>query len=443
MWLNSFSRLQTYVGGIGACNQVSFLRVYNRLLSDTAEKVPVLETSQESTRVKISVPFWAKRFVAVNFKKPTTEYANVKVSEYGETFPGLPFEAVVLIEGEKDSVLNTVHKISSHLRSFDTSNLPLTEKGQQGAGLRQKCVNLIVPNAMATQISGKRGENLYKLKHEYSLDRCQISARNGLHNFGSESFDERAVYIGGESAENLEKLVNSLIELVEANPGQQLNDSLLYKDICKMIDSWTKVKVLVPFYFMPGVVKCFGKAKVGSKNMVDEYGVKLISSRYGDFYPRTRDRVVIVEGPNENVLNAVKMISNSIRSSEIPSNLQDKDLKAVNAKQNSLRFVINTDVIAENFPTNETQEDFNDKHGVQLHVKRKVSFNEKNESLNLESIVTLNGSEDDILEAAKDLISKTDYRKISTNLDFYGKYGGSKPTNVENETVQDSTVLAE
>jgi len=91
------------------------------------------------------------------------------------------------------------------------------------------------------------------------------------------------------------------------------------------VDNRTRIKFLVPVYTAGAIIGAKG-AEINK--LKSETNTQVHLSEAQEFFPGTRERIVVVTGMEENVLEVFKRISNTLRSEEIPFKETDRGDRA-------------------------------------------------------------------------------------------------------------------
>jgi hypothetical protein len=174
-----------------------------------------------TTRVKITVPFWAASALVgtkgENIKEMKRKFGtNIITSNRYENFPGSK-ERVVLIEGERKKVVQTVHEVSEFFRGLQ---VPEWYKLSDGERHRQlKGVRMVVPTVMVSEFIGKGGENAAQIRKRFQLHKLSFHSNR-------RDLNESLLYISGDE-KNVKETIEFLIE--KLNNGPKLDKNLSYQ----------------------------------------------------------------------------------------------------------------------------------------------------------------------------------------------------------------------
>jgi hypothetical protein len=174
-----------------------------------------------SSRVKITVPFWAVPALigtkGKNIKEIRMKFGtSIFTSRRDENFPGSN-EQVLLIKGENKNVVKTVHEIYDFLKALQ---IPESHKQNDGARKRQSGVNLVLPSVMVGRLMGIGGKTAFQIQERFNLDTFNF------HDQQHSDLNEQLLYISGDE-ENVREVVGYLID--ELNDGPKLDESLFYR----------------------------------------------------------------------------------------------------------------------------------------------------------------------------------------------------------------------
>ena len=355
------------------------------------------------SRVKLTVPSWCREYLLKESVSLTqfNETNNVKISFSmpEDYFPAMKRkETVVMFEGENKDVVDAVHATRNLLHDYMSanSNKPLSFNAKT-------MVNLVFPQALAKKLIGKKGSTLQSIKEQHKLDKLLVTEQNGLHNFRpGKSFTERSLVMLGKESE-VKSAVDFVLNMLHEETEHKLSDNLCYKHFNDALETWARIKVLVPFYVIPTIKQTENSA---AQSLIDLDIILRISEKD---YGYTRAKVLLVEGPRDKVFSALHVISGAIRSTDIPALHfnTEKSKYLADESRNCLRLLLPDDVVSELFEKRTEFEDFCKTSGVTLSVIKKM----KNDT-----VVYVKGEEENVLKAVTDLVSPLHYSTIKRSM---------------------------
>lgn len=191
-------------------------------------------------------------------------------------------------------------------------------------------------------------------------------------------------------------------------------------------ENYVIIKILIPVYCAGA---CIGKDGLEIQRIKNESGSRVKVSRNRDLFPRTDERVVLVSGTPDQVLEVIKFIQDKIQNENPPDN------RKVNPKRKDQVKIIVAHSAAGRIigrkgdKVNKLKEDFN----VKVYITNK---DENIPTLN-ERVVTIEGTPENVRETAKDIIKSIQENpeaRLSRNLEYrrfsenpYGSYFYSGP----------------
>ena len=372
--------------------------VFHRSFSEHVEDV----NQNNFSRVKLAVPSWSRDYLLKESASLPhfNETNNVKISfsTPDDYFPSMKRrETVVMFEGENKHVVDAVHATNNLLRNYISENSKKTSINPK------TMVNLVFPAALTKKLIGKQGATLQTIKEQHNLDTLLVSQQNGLHNFRpGKSFTERSLMIFGKESE-VKSAVDFVLNMLYEETEHKLCDNLSYKHVNDTLETWTRIKVLVPFYVIATIKQTENSA---AQSLIDLDIILRISEKD---YEYTRAKVVLVEGPRDKVFNALQVISSAIRSTDIPAlhfNTEKYEYLA-DKNRNRLPLLLPDDVVSERFGKKTEFVDFCKSSGVTLSVIQKL----KNDT-----VVYVTGEEENVLKAVTELVSPLHYSRIKRSM---------------------------
>ena len=293
--------------------------------AEVEQEVPVKQKfDNEQRRIKITLPRWSvghliglkyKHFIQMEKDCKT----NLKISKRGHFFPG-SLERVLLIEGETENVLKTIHKVYDTVRVME---IPESKYYHDVSKRRQNGIRLVSPLSFAENLKGIEGENESHTKKKFKLDQFKVNIRQ---QYGTD-FNERVIHIGGDE-ENVKDAVGFVVERLSSGP--QVDSNLNYRCIYNL----KLIKITLPQW---SVWPLIGRKFENLIQMEKDCKTNLILSEQGHFFPGSTERVLLIEGETENVLKTIHKIYDTVRVMEMSESVDNPD--AAKRRQNGIRLV--------------------------------------------------------------------------------------------------------
>ena len=186
-------------------------------------------------------------------------------------------------------------------------------------------------------------------------------------------------------------------------------------------ENYVIIKLLIPVYCAGA---CIGKDGLEIQRIKSESGARVKVSRNRDLFPRTDERVVLVSGTPDQVLEVIKFIQEKIQNENPPDNRKVNPKRKDQVKLIVAHSAAGRIIGRKGEKVNKLKQDFN----VKVYITNK---DENIPTLN-ERVVTIEGEADDVRETAKDIIHSIqenpearlsrslEYRRFSENP--YGPY---------------------
>ena len=295
--------------------------------AEVEQEVPVKQNfDNEQTRIKITLPLWSvgpligpKHENLIQMKKDCR--TNLQLSKWGHFFPG-SHERVLIIEGETENVLKTIHKIYDTVRVMEVSE-SLNNPNPDAAKRRQNVIRFIAPLSLADDLKGLERGNESHIKTKFKLD--QFNVYTGK--LYDKDFKERVIHIEGDE-ENVKDAVGFVVQRLSSGP--KVDSNLNYRFVYKPM----RIKITLPWW-------CVGPL-IGPKheNLIQikkDCKTILQLSNWGNFFPGYRERVLLIEGETEDVLKTIYKVYDTVRVMEIPESVNNPD--AAKTRQNGIRLV--------------------------------------------------------------------------------------------------------
>eukprot|EP00116_Pleurobrachia_bachei_P006602 sb/3466864/ len=186
-------------------------------------------------------------------------------------------------------------------------------------------------------------------------------------------------------------------------------------------ENYVIVKILIPVYCAGA---CIGKDGLEIQRIKTESGSRVKISRNRDLFPRTDERVVLVSGTPDQVLEVIKFVQEKIKNESPPDNRRVNPKRKDQVKLIVAHSAAGRIIGRKGDKVNKLKQDF----GVKVYITNK---DENIPTLN-ERVVTIEGSDESVRETARDIINSIqenpegrlsrslEYRKFSENP--YGAY---------------------
>ena len=293
--------------------------------AEVEQNVPVKQNfDNEQTRIKITLPRWSvgpligpKYENLIQMKKDCK--TNLRLSKRGNDFPG-SLEPVLLIEGETENVLKTIHKIYDTVRVME---IPESVNNPEAAKRRQNGISFVTPLSLAEDLKGLERENESHNKTKFKLDRFNVVTRKQY----DKDFKERVIHIRGDE-ENVKDAVGFVVERLSSGP--QVDSNLNYQ----LVNKLTRIKITLPRW---SVVPLIGPKYENLIQMEKDCKTYLQLSKLGHFFPGSLEPVLLIEGETENVLKAIHKIYDTVRVMDISEYVDNPD--AAKRRQNGISLV--------------------------------------------------------------------------------------------------------
>lgn len=191
-------------------------------------------------------------------------------------------------------------------------------------------------------------------------------------------------------------------------------------------ENYVIIKILIPVYCAGA---CIGKDGLEIQRIKSESGSRVKVSRNRDLFPRTDERVVLVSGTPDQVLEVIKFIQEKIQNENPPDNRKINPKRKDQVKLIVAHSAAGRIIGRKGDKVNKLKEDFE----VKVYITNK---DENIPTLN-ERVVTIEGSPENVRLTAKDIINSIqenpearlsrslEYRRFSENP--YGPYFYSGP----------------
>jgi len=212
-------------------------------------------------------------------------------------------------------------------------------------------------------------------------------------------------------------------------------------------ENYVVIKLLIPVYCAGA---CIGKDGLEIQRIKSESGSRVKVSRNRDLFPRTDERVVLVSGTPEQVLEVIKFVQEKIQNENPPDNRKVNPKRKDQVKLIVAHSAAGRIIGRKGDKVNKLKQDFS----VKVYITNK---DENIPTLN-ERVVTIEGSDENVRLTAADIINSIqenpearlsrslEYRRFSENpygAYFYGpppppyrqpygaqgNYGGGYPDN--------------
>ena len=191
-------------------------------------------------------------------------------------------------------------------------------------------------------------------------------------------------------------------------------------------ENYVIIKILIPVYCAGA---CIGKDGLEIQRIKSESGSRVKVSRNRDLFPRTDERVVLVSGTPDQVLEVIKFIQEKIQNENPPDN------RKINPKRKDQVKLIVAHSAAGRIIGRKG--DKVNKLKVEFDVKVYITNKDENIPTLNERVVTIEGSPENVRSTARDIINSIqenpearlsrslEYRRFSENP--YGPYFYSGP----------------
>ena len=293
--------------------------------AEVEQEVPVKQNfDNEQRRIKITLPQWSvgpligpKHENLIQMEKDCNTI--LQLSKWGNFFPGYK-ERVLLIEGETEDVLKTIYKVYDTVRVME---IPESVNNPDAAKTRQNGIRLVTPLSLAEDLKGLERENESHTKTKFKLDQLNVVTRKQFDN----DFKERVIHIGGNE-ENVKDAVGFVVERLSSGP--QVDSNLNYQ----LVNKLTRIKITVPGWSVGPLI---GPKYENLIQIKKDCNTILQLSKWGNFFPGYKERVLLIEGETEDVLKTIYKVYDTVRVMEIPESVNNPD--AAKTRQNGIRLV--------------------------------------------------------------------------------------------------------
>ena len=371
--------------------------------AEVEQKVPVKQKfDNEQRRIKITLPRWSvgpligpkyKNFILMEKDCKT----NLKISKRGHFFPG-SLERVLLIEGETENVLKTIHKIYDTVRVME---IPESKYYHDVLKRRQNVIRLVSPLSFAEDLKGLERENESHTKTKFKLDQFKVNTRQ---QYGTD-LKEGIIHIGGDE-ENVKDAVGFVVERLSSGP--QVDSNLNYRCIYNL----TRIKITLPQWSVGPLV---GPKFKNLLQMEKDCKTNLLLSAKGHFFPGSQEQVLVIEGETENVLKTIYKVYDTVRVMEILESIDNPD--AAKRRQNGIRLVIPL-TFAEDLKRIERENESHIKTKFNLDRFNVLTWRQYHEDFK-ERLIHICGDEENVKMALSSVIkSLSSGHKVDRNLDY-------------------------
>ncbi|KAL5267798.1 hypothetical protein ACHWQZ_G004744 [Mnemiopsis leidyi] len=355
--------------------------------------------SVDNIHVKVLFPYYARKDIiglqGEHIQRLQLDFnCKVQIAPYGHLFPGT-LETILLIEGSKDNVMKVMGRVRDVVKTVD---LPMKLKRFEWARQRTNCLNILVPLKWGETFKYCDGGKLLKsMAEKHSLDHvyCLNKQRNSV---STEGLMESIVALKGGSEEVM-RAGEELIDMMKAD-GELLNISkdLMYKHFYHEPSSLVRVKMLLPSYV---IGKFMGSGSEALKYLRADMDCSIKLSKYGHLFPGSLERVLMIEGKDENVIKVIKKVNDLLDGeSDVRDDLPEVTWNKHRHKQ--LKFVV---------PLAWGQKLIRDRGEMlkTIQMNNKLMFVNMDKSCCSsapelrEAVVTLGGEKENLLEAGLEL----------------------------------------
>jgi len=193
-------------------------------------------------------------------------------------------------------------------------------------------------------------------------------------------------------------------------------------------ENYVIIKILIPVYCAGA---CIGKDGLEIQRIKSESGSRVKVSRNRDLFPRTDERVVLVSGTPDQVLEVIKFIQEKIQNENPPDNRKINPKRKDQVKLIVAHSAAGRIIGRKGDKVNKLKEEFD----VKVYITNK---DENIPTLN-ERVVTIEGSPENVRSTAKDIINSIqenpearlsrslEYRRFSENPYATYFYSGPPP----------------
>lgn len=193
------------------------------------------------------------------------------------------------------------------------------------------------------------------------------------------------------------------------------------------VDNRTRIKFLVPVYTAGAIIGAKG-AEISKLKTETQTQVHLSEAQ--EFFPGTRERIVVVTGMEENVLEVFKRIGHTLRTEEIPSKETDRGDRA-EKRRKTMKCLVPASIAGKIVgKKGETVQKMQNEHSVKIDVtpsaKAIPGLDERG--------VDITGEAENVLEAGREVVrmlNEEPEKRMSSSLIYssfqqggYGPQGG-------------------
>ena len=183
------------------------------------------------------------------------------------------------------------------------------------------------------------------------------------------------------------------------------------------VDNRTRIKFLVPVYTAGAIIGAKG-AEISK--LKSETNTQVHLSEAQEFFPGTRERIVVVTGMEENVLEVFKRISNTLRTEEIPFKETDRGDRA-DKRRKTMKCLVPASIAGKIVgKKGETVQKLQNEHSVKIDVtpsaKAIPGLDERG--------VDITGEPDNVFEAGREvlrMLNEEPEKRMSSSL-IYSSY---------------------
>ena len=376
---------------------------------DVKQEVPVKQNfDNEPTRIKITLPPWSvgpligrKYKKLIQMKKDCN--TNLKLSKLGNDFPGST-ERVLLIEGETENVLSTIHKIYDTVRMIE---IPEYLNSPDAAKRRQNGISLVTPLSFAEDLKGIERENESPTKKKFKLDQFDVFTKKLYYN---KDFEERVIHIRGDE-ENVKGAVSFVVERLSSGP--KVDRNLNYRFVNKPTRI---IKITLP----PWSVEPLKGPQY--ENMIQmKKDCSLTNLQLSCDFPGSLEPVLLIEGKIANVLKTIHKIYDTIRVMEISESVTDNP-DAAKRRQNGIRLVTPLS-FAEDFKRIVRENEYHTKTRFKLDQFDVLPARKPYKKDFKERVIYIRGDEKKVKDALIFVVERLNSGfKVDSNLDYQQYY---------------------
>jgi hypothetical protein len=342
----------------------------------------------------------------------------------------------MLVYGSKECVLKVIEKVKDIQQTVEMPENLKSHPWEQ----RNRELRILVPSDWVPE---KLREKLSKIKDIQSLNNIHLV--KSFHNMLLPGLNEAIVVINGKNEDFL-KAGEALLEMMLADDkyeiGKDLNHLKRHTKIPKETEHNTKIpnetehntkipnetkhntltnqlttaKILTPTYT---TAKLLGKKGEHIKDLKAETKCKIIMSDFGELFPGTTERVLLIRGLKEDVTKAIKKVREIQKTVDIP------DFKSgVNWSQNrsrELRIVVPIGFAEELLLNNgEMLRKIKEMQSLEFfHCNKR--FNASNPDLK-EATLIMRGEDENVLKAGTSILHMISAAKKKFHVDTNLKY---------------------